>query len=102
MLKNVSCSNYRSFDNDIVFNFYNGLNVIIGENNSGKTNLLRMLEVILTRLRNHTQIQSSVLKQYQNESFSIDLPPETNPLSEEEYFNKNTIKPIDFGIVFYL
>jgi putative ATP-dependent endonuclease of OLD family len=102
MLKNVSCSNYRSFDNDIVFNFYNGLNVIIGENNSGKTNLLRMLEVILTRLRNHTQIQSSVLKQYQNESFSIDLPPETNPLSEEEYFNKNTIKPIDFGIVFDL
>lgn len=44
-ISSIEISNFRSFENLIV-NFQDGLNVLIGHNNSGKTNLLQALSLI--------------------------------------------------------
>jgi predicted ATP-dependent endonuclease of OLD family len=102
MLRKITCSNFRSFEKKIVFEFDEGLNVIIGENNAGKTNFLRLLEIIVNRLRNHTGIQGKSLAADDNGRITIELPPETPRLTEEEYFNKNVQEPIHLGITFDL
>ncbi len=44
-IKNIKIKNYRNFK-DFGMSFQDGLNVIIGANNAGKTNLLRAIELI--------------------------------------------------------
>ena len=44
-ISNVTIQNYRSFDN-ISVNFNDGINIVIGQNNSGKSNLFKALALI--------------------------------------------------------
>lgn len=46
-ISSVKIKNFRNFDN-IDIDFHEGVNVLIGHNNSGKSNLLRALSLILT------------------------------------------------------
>ena len=47
-ISEISIKNFRNFiDSNIIFNY--GLNVIIGHNNSGKTNLIKALQLVLDR-----------------------------------------------------
>lgn len=46
MLKHIKVNNFRSLDN-FSMDFNEGLNVIIGENDAGKTSLLEMKKKML-------------------------------------------------------
>lgn len=47
-ISGIKIKNYRNFKN-LYIEFNHGLNVIIGHNNSGKTNLIRALQLVLDR-----------------------------------------------------
>lgn len=47
-ISSVSIDNFRNFKNNTTINFNEGMNVIIGHNNSGKSNLLKALELVLS------------------------------------------------------
>jgi predicted ATP-dependent endonuclease of OLD family len=47
-ISGIKVKNYRSFK-DLYIEFNQGLNVIIGHNNSGKTNLIKALQLVLAR-----------------------------------------------------
>ncbi len=47
-ISNISIENFRNFKNNITINFNEGMNIIIGHNNSGKSNLLKALELVLS------------------------------------------------------
>ena len=46
MLKKIKVKNFRSLDN-FCMTFNNGLNVIIGENDAGKTSLIDSMKILL-------------------------------------------------------
>ena len=46
MLKKIKVKNFRSLDN-FCMTFNNGLNVIIGENDAGKTPLIDSMKILL-------------------------------------------------------
>ncbi|WP_341282077.1 AAA family ATPase [Paenibacillus sp. FSL H8-0537] len=45
-ISNIQLENYRNFKNKVI-TFYDGINVIIGHNNAGKTNLIEALALVL-------------------------------------------------------
>ncbi len=45
-IKEIKISNYRNFKNASI-PFHEGINVIIGHNNTGKSNLLRAIGLVL-------------------------------------------------------
>ncbi len=47
-ISGIKIKNYRNFE-DLFIEFNQGLNVIIGHNNSGKTNLIKALQLVLDR-----------------------------------------------------
>ncbi|SER63288.1 Predicted ATP-dependent endonuclease of the OLD family, contains P-loop ATPase and TOPRIM domains [Gracilibacillus ureilyticus] len=66
-ISGIEIKNFRSFDN-INVEFHEGINVLIGHNNSGKSNLLRALAIIF---------DSSVRKQLSVEDFNNSLTIES-------------------------
>lgn len=44
-ISKLQISNYKNF-NDIIINFNDGINAIIGHNNAGKSNLIKALSII--------------------------------------------------------
>lgn len=59
-ISNVTIENFRSFNNNSI-DFHDGINVLIGHNNSGKSNILRALAIIF---------DSSVRKQLSVDDFN--------------------------------
>lgn len=47
-ISSISIENFRNFKINTTINFNEGMNVIIGHNNSGKSNLLKALELVLS------------------------------------------------------
>ncbi len=47
-ISNITITNYRSF-NSIEVDFHEGINLLIGQNNAGKSNLLRAMAIIFDR-----------------------------------------------------
>jgi putative ATP-dependent endonuclease of the OLD family len=47
-ISKIYISNFRGFRNSVVIDFHEGINVIIGANNSGKSNLLKALSLIFS------------------------------------------------------
>ncbi|MBY3621304.1 hypothetical protein CA600_22665 [Paenibacillus sp. VTT E-133280] len=47
-ISSISIENFRNFKSSTSINFNEGMNVIIGHNNSGKSNLLKALELVLS------------------------------------------------------
>lgn len=53
MLKNIGVKNYRSFDlNGVFLDNLSKINVLVGKNNSGKSNFLRFLKLISENINN--------------------------------------------------
>ena len=48
-ISQMRIKNFRCFKEDFIVNFNPGMNVIIGANNSGKTTIIRALEMIFSR-----------------------------------------------------
>jgi predicted ATP-dependent endonuclease of OLD family len=47
-ISKIQISNFRGFKSSVVIDFHEGINVIIGANNSGKSNLLKALSLIFS------------------------------------------------------
>ena len=47
-ISNITITNYRSF-NSVEVDFHEGINLLIGQNNAGKSNLLRAMAIIFDR-----------------------------------------------------
>ncbi|RKZ90284.1 MAG: ATP-binding protein [Candidatus Parabeggiatoa sp. nov. 1] len=60
MLKSLDIKNFTVFENASI-GFSNGLNVIIGDNATGKSHLLKLGYSVMHLLSGHSNIQSSVL-----------------------------------------
>ena len=80
MLKKIKVKNFRSLDN-FCMTFNNGLNVIIGENDAGKTSLIDSMKILL----NGDRID---LDDFRDKSKEVIIELETN---DEIY--KMTIQP---------
>ena len=62
-ISNITIENYRSF-NSITVDFHEGINLLIGQNNAGKSNLLRAMAIIF---------DSSAKKQLTVDDFNNDI-----------------------------
>lgn len=93
-LKEVECSNYRSYGDGEIFQFQEGFNIILGGNNSGKSNIIKGIGVIFEKLRNLTHIVSKEYLLDEEGQVKYELPHETPNISDEEYHNRNQGLPI--------
>lgn len=101
-LKEVECSNYRSYGEGTIFHFKSGLNIIVGGNNSGKSNIIKAIEAIFKKLRNLTQIRNSEYLIDEKDHIKYELPSESPNISEEEFHNKNQRLTIKLRLTFSL
>jgi len=94
-IKKIKIKNYRSFD-DFSMEFKEGLNVIIGSNNSGKTNLLKAI-CLLTEPSvtvddfNKNNISKLFSTDYKNQSPEIVLEYEIHHLIDENNTDDESI-----------
>ncbi len=65
-ISKIEISNFRNFKSNTI-NFYPGMNVIIGHNNAGKTNLLNALQLVFNRRSNRPRMSiDDFCKEYDN------------------------------------
>jgi len=101
-INHIKIENYRNFSN-FEMDFHDGLNVIVGSNNSGKTGLLRAINLINSP--NNISIDDfnkSNLQEHYNNTYK-DVPPEIiieyqiyHQISEENTADESIIKLISF------
>jgi AAA15 family ATPase/GTPase len=86
----LTCGNFRSYDKDASFSFRKGFNAVVGENNAGKTNLLRVFELIFDRLKFHTRIVGTV-HDILDDGTTIQISPTTfEQIISKDYFTEDT------------
>ncbi|WP_319526165.1 AAA family ATPase [uncultured Desulfosarcina sp.] len=64
-ISKIKISNYRNFKNEVV-EFTPGLNVLIGHNNAGKTNLIKALQLVFDREHREKLTIDDLNKEYQD------------------------------------
>ncbi|MDP8203952.1 MAG: AAA family ATPase [Candidatus Tenebribacter mawsonii] len=101
-IQNIKIKNYRHFS-DFEMTFKDGLNVIIGSNNSGKTNLLRAIELmadpdsITIHDFNKNTILNNFEKLYKKEAPQIEIEFQIyHEISEENTDDESIIKLLSF------
>jgi len=101
-IQNIKIKNYRNFS-DFEMTFKDGLNVIIGTNNSGKTNLLRAIELmadpdsITIHDFNKNTILNNFEKLYKKEAPEIEIDYQIyHEISEENTDDESIIKLLKF------
>ncbi len=101
-IQNIKIINYRNFS-DFKMTFKDGLNVIIGSNNSGKTNLLRAIELmadpdsITIHDFNKNTILNNFEKLYKKEAPKIEIEYQIyHEISEENTDDESIIKLLSF------
>lgn len=99
-ISEIECSNFRSYPEGSVFKFHAGINPVVGKNNCGKTNLIRAVDIMLKRLRQHTPLTGSAYKMDENHQISAKIPPIEKEVSEEEFHANNKNALIRFRLRF--
>lgn len=101
-IKQIKIKNYRNFAN-FEMTFKDGLNVIIGSNNSGKTNLLKAIELmadpdlITIHDFNKNTILNNFEKLYKKEAPEIEIEYQIyHEISEENTDDESIIKLLSF------
>ena len=84
-IKNVSIRHFRSCSN-LTLRDCSGLNVIIGKNNSGKSNILIAIDMVMNHLR----------------TGRIASPLRSRSRLDEEFYNRDFGKQIQLGVQFHL
>ncbi|MCS4454973.1 AAA family ATPase [Clostridium botulinum] len=75
-ISKLEINNFRCYE-DVDIEFNEGLNIIIGENNCGKTTIMRALEYIFNRSRVSTPDTNDFNKELVNKALEIgEQPPE--------------------------
>ena len=93
MLKSIKIKNFRSLKN---FNmeFNQGLNVIIGENDAGKTSLIDSLKILFSKkkidVNDFNEIENAVTIELEDNDFIYFMESQ---ISEENIINSYKIKP---------
>ena len=93
MLKSIKIKNFRSLKN---FNmeFNQGLNVIIGENDAGKTSLIDSLKILFSKkkidINDFNEIENAVTIELEDNDFIYFMESQ---ISEENIINSYKIKP---------
>ena len=93
MLKSIKIKNFRSLKN---FNmeFNQGLNVIIGENDAGKTSLIDSLKILFSKkkidVNDFNEIENAVTIELEDNDFIYFMESQ---ISEENIINSFKIKP---------
>ena len=93
MLKSIKIKNFRSLKN---FNmeFNSGLNVIIGENDAGKTSLIDSLKILFSKkkidVNDFNEIENAVTIELEDNDFIYFMESQ---ISEENIINSYKIKP---------
>ncbi len=82
-LKGISIKNYRSFGHEVVLNDLGKINILIGPNNTGKSNILRFLSLL-------------------GKNGQFHLGNLAVGLEEEDYFNLELANQVEFRIDFEL
>ena len=72
-ISQLKITNYRSFK-DITVEFNDGINAIIGSNNSGKSNLLRALSIIFDK-KSTKNLGIDDFCKFIDKQYLIDAPP---------------------------
>lgn len=87
-IKRISIQNYRNFNN-FSMEFHEGLNVIVGANNSGKTGLLSAIRLISKPTITVHDFNKNNMKDYKN--LYKDLPPKITIIYEIEHSIDETV-----------
>ena len=97
-IQNIKIKNYRNFS-DFEMTFKDGLNVIVGSNNSGKTNLLKVIEIMTgpDTLTVHDFNKNTILNNfktiYKKEAPEIEIAYQIfHEISEENTEDESIIK----------
>jgi len=101
-ISQIECSNYRSYGNKSIFNLKPGLNPIVGENNSGKSNLLRAIDIMINRLSQHTPINRDEYEVDENNNIIRKIPPLEKEIANEEYHKHDDNRQMKFNLRFNL
>lgn len=98
-IKGFGIKNYRSFDDDgIYLDNLEKINIIIGKNNCGKSNVLRFLQTLNSNIQDFKKFPNDIQNQHRrNGKESIlqlkikgeDLPNNTEKISHGRIFNYN-------------
>jgi putative ATP-dependent endonuclease of the OLD family len=111
-MKTLGIKNYRSFDNEgIVLENLNKINIIIGRNNCGKSNILRFLQTLHLNLNDLRKFPNDIKNQYRRNGeptlIKIEFTGNEFPIEKERVtnytnydfknFNKKTIM-LNFNI----
>jgi predicted ATP-dependent endonuclease of OLD family len=70
-ISSIRIQNYRCFQDNTI-DFTQGLNIIIGENNSGKTTVLKALQLVFNR----SNTEKPAIEDFYKKISSFDVPPE--------------------------
>ena len=93
MLKSIKIKNFRSLK-DFEMEFNKGLNVIIGENDAGKTSLIDSLKILFSKKRidinDFNELQNPVTILLEDDDYSYYLE---SKFSEDSLVNSYSIKP---------
>ena len=93
MLKSIKIKNFRSLK-DFEMEFNKGLNVIIGENDAGKTSLIDSLKILFSKKRidinDFNELQNPVTILLEDDDYSYYLE---SKFSEDSLENSYSIKP---------
>ena len=94
MLKSIKIKNFRSLKNfDMEFN--QGLNVIIGENDAGKTSLIDSLKILFSKkkidINDFNEIENPVTIELEDNDYSYFME---SKVSEDNILNTYKIKTI--------
>lgn len=100
-INSIKIKNYRNYEN-FYMKFKEGLNVIIGANNSGKTNLLHAIK-LLKDLNieiddfNKKDLLKKYMNEYKSEAPTIEIEYEIfHEISEEDENDESIIKLLPF------
>ena len=84
-IKSVRLRNYRNYENQII-QFDKGMNIIIGDNGEGKTNLLEAI-YLLSTTRSHRIDENRELIRFENEFGTV----EGNIVSDDHAFKMSVV-----------
>lgn len=91
-ISSIRIQNYRCFQDNTI-DFTQGLNIIIGENNSGKTTVLKALQLVFNR----SNTEKPAIEDFYKKISSFDVPPEIKiTVTIKETPNEN---PMDKAVI---
>lgn len=100
-MKDITIHNFRCFD-EAHFDFKPGINLLIGDNSSGKTSLIRACNFVANSFFCGYSDENTVWKSVDEDDFRLILGPHntilpSEPISIDFHLSDKDLLPIDIG-----